>query len=95
MVDQYGDPIPGREVRLRTGRTTPEGQQASDRTDDETDNPTHIAIANDAYLAVDRGGSYTFGYERTGLATAETDSLTADVEAWDHDGDGCTTDLHR
>ena len=93
VMDQYGDPLPGREVRLRTGRTEPEAQRASDRTDDGTDNPTHIAIANDAYLAVDRGGSYTFGYERTGLATAETDSLTADVEAWDHDGDGCTTAL--
>ena len=90
VMDQYGDPMPGREVRLRTARTTPAGQLV-DSTGDNT--PDRIAIANDAFLAVDRGGSYTFGYERTGLATAETDTLTAQVEAWDHDGDGCTTAL--
>ena len=39
---------------------------------------------------MDRSGSYTFGYERTGLGTAETDTLTANVEPWDHDGDDCT-----
>jgi len=86
VSDQYGDPLPNRGVRPRTGRATPVGQV-------DGTHPTrsaNIVIANDAYLAVDRGGSYTFGYERSGLATAETDSLTAEVEPWDHDGDGCT-----
>ena len=86
VSDQYGDPLPNRGVRLRTDRTTPASQL-------DADHPTrasNIVIANDAYLAVDRGGSYTFGYERSGLATADTDALTATVEPWDHDGDGCT-----
>ena len=53
-----------------------------------------IPIANNAYLAVDRSGSYTFGYERTGLGTggAESDGLTANVQPWDHDGDDAATD---
>jgi len=82
VTDQYGDPMPGREVRLRTDRQTPAGQLVDGI----------IPIANDAYLAVDRSGSYTFGYERTGDldASEKTDALTANVEPWDHDGDDCT-----
>ncbi len=91
VVDQYGDPLPGREVRLRTSRTTPAAQRTVDTDGDDIEDI--IGIANDAYLAVDRSGSYTFGYERTGLATAESDDLAAKVEPWDHDGDGDTTPL--
>ena len=88
VVDQYGDPLPNREVQLRTDRTTPPGQVDSTH----PTRPANIVIANDAHLAVDRGGSYTFGYERTGTGDADTDELAANVEAWDHDGDGCGTD---
>ena len=87
VTDQYGDPIPNRGVRLRTDRTTPAGQVDSTH----PTRPSNIVIANDVYLAVDRGGSYTFGYERTGTGDAETDGLLAKVERWDHDGDGCGT----
>ena len=83
VSDQYGDPISGVKVRLRTGRTTPDTQLVDGR----------IEIANDRSLAVGRDGSYSFGYERSGIATAEADVLTATMEAWDHDGDGTTTAL--
>ena len=87
VVDQYGDPLPGREVRLSTTRDTPASEVPA--------GGSTVLIGNDAYLAVDRSGSYTFGYERTGLATAEHDPLTADVESWDHDGDPLTMPLTR
>jgi hypothetical protein len=87
VFDQYGDPLPRREVRLRTERTTPESRV----NDKHKTRPANIVIANDAHLAVGRGGSYTFGYERSGEAGAESDQLTAIVERWDHDGDGCGT----
>ena len=90
VVDQYGDPLPSREVQLRTARTSPPSAVTFDTDGDGTDD--RVPIANDAHLAVDRGGSYTFGYERRGLATAESDPLAANVEPWDHDGDGCGTD---
>ena len=81
-TDQYGDPITGVDVRLRTDR----------RADDPTsDDPLVFIneIGGDHYLAVDRDGSHTFGYERED-ADADTDVLTGDLEFWDHDGDGCT-----
>ncbi len=89
VVDQYGDPLPGREVRLSTSRTTPASQLVDTDDDNTVDS---IVIASNKYLAVDRSGSYTFGYERSGDGTggAESDMLTADVKPWDHDGDGCT-----
>ena len=91
VVDQYGDPLPNREVRLRTGRGTPASQLQPDGcTAGETD--CVIPIANDAHLAVDRSGSYTFGYERTGTGDAESDGLAANVNPWDHDGDDAVTD---
>ena len=81
-TDQYGDPITGVDVQLRTDR----------RADDPTsDDPLVMIneIGGDHYLAVDRDGSHTFGYERAD-ADADTDVLTGDLELWDHDGDGCT-----
>ena len=84
-TDQYGDPITGVDVRLRTDR----------RADDPTSTDPLVfinEIGGDHYLAVDRDGSHTFGYERED-ATADTDPLTGDLEFWDHDGDGCTQDL--
>ncbi|MCY4664100.1 MAG: hypothetical protein OXC00_05495, partial [Acidimicrobiaceae bacterium] len=90
VVDQYGDPLPNREVRLRTARTTPASQVVDHDNDPNT--PALIPIANDAHLAVDRSGSYTFGYERRGVGTAQTDTLTANVEPWDHDGDEAAAD---
>ena len=91
VVDQYGDPLPNREVRLRTARQTPAAQLVDH--DEDADTPTRIPIANDAHLAVDRSGAYTFGYERTGTGDRESDPLSADVAPWDHDGDEDTGDL--
>ncbi len=90
VVDQYGDPLPNREVQLSTARITPTSQLVDH--DDDADTTSIIPIANNAYLAVDRSGSYTFGYERTGTGTgaAESDGLTADVDPWNHDGDDTT-----
>ena len=83
-TDQYGDPITGVDVRLRTDRRTEDTTTAA--TDDFINE-----IGGDHYLAVDRDGSHTFGYEREDAA-ADTDVLTGDLELWDHDGDGCTTE---
>ena len=89
VTDQYGDPLPGREVRLSTDRMLPAAQLVDH--DEDAGTNSIIPIANHAYLAVDRSGSYTFGYERTGTGEADTDMLTANVEPWDHDGDDCET----
>ena len=87
VTDQYGDPITGVDVRLRTDRYL-----ADDPATDDPGNPDPInEIGGDHYLAVDRDGSHTFGYERENAA-ADTDVLTGDLEFWDHDGDGCTTE---
>ena len=93
VTDQYGDPISGVKVRLRTARTTPATQLSVDTTgNDEADT---IGISSDRYLAVGRDGSYSFGYERSGIATAEADVLTATMEAWDHDADAATPALEE
>ena len=92
VVDQYGDPLPNREVRLRTDRATPDSQLQPDGCT-AGDAGCIIQIANDGHLAVDRSGSYTFGYERTGTGLAESDGLTADVDPWNHDGDDATDPL--
>ena len=82
VTDQYGDPITGVKVQLATSRSTPASQPiAGDST---------IRIANNRYLAVGSDGSYTFGYERSGTDASETDTLTATLEDWDHDGDAAT-----
>ena len=86
VVDQYGDGISGVKVQLSTERETP-ATQLVDTTDDDGVNPDSIVISSNRYLAVGRDGSYTFGYERSGIATAETDPLTATLESWNHDGD--------
>ena len=85
VTDQYGDPITGVKVRLATSRTTPASQLVGAN--------TNILIANNRYLAVGSDGSYTFGYERSGTDTSETDTLTATLESWDHDGDAATAEL--
>ena len=85
VIDQYGDPITGVNVQLMTGRRTE--NTATPATDDFINE-----IAGHRFLAVDRDGVHTFGYEREG-ATADTDQLTATLESWDHDGDGCTSTI--
>ena len=76
VTDQYGDPISGIEVRV-------------DSTDTDTDNDdTEIVVAG-RYLSVGRNGSFSFGYERDGAVSA-TETLTATISPYDHDGDGCT-----
>ena len=85
VTDQYGDPITGVKVQLGTSRTTPASQLVGTN--------TNILIANNRYLAVGSDGSYTFGYERSGIDTSETDNLTATLENWDHDGDAATAAL--
>ena len=84
VTDQYGDAITGVSVQLMTDR------RALDTTTTDPDDYMN-EIAGHKYLAVGRDGSYTFGYERKSAA-ADTDGLTGTLEAWDHDGDGCTTD---
>ena len=85
VTDQYGDPITGVNVQLMTDR------RALDTTTADPDDYMN-EIAGHKYLAVGRDGSYTFGYERE-AAAADTDGLTGTLEAWDHDGDGCTQAL--
>ena len=82
VTDQYGDAITGVNVQLMTDR------RALDTTTADPDDYMN-EIAGHKYLAVGRDGSYTFGYEREDAA-ADTDGLTGTLEAWDHDGDGCT-----
>ena len=85
VTDQYGDPITGVDVQLRTERYV-----ADDPATDDPANPDPLnEIGGDHYLAVDRDGSHTFGYEREGAAGL-TDTLTATLASWDHDGDGCS-----
>ena len=85
VTDQYGDPITGVKVQLATDRATPASQLI--------DGESTIRIANNRYLAVGSDGSYTFGYERSGIDTSESETLTATLEAWDHDGDAATAEL--
>ena len=83
VTDQYGDPITGVSVQLATERRTP-------NTATVVDTDFLHEIAGHKYLAVGRDGSYTFGYEREDAAPM-TDTLTATLRSWDHDGDGCST----
>ena len=87
VTDQYGDPITGVRVHLATSRTTPASQVPTGQ--------TTVPIANNRYLSVHSDGSYTFGYERSGIDTSETDTLTATLESWDHDGDAATAALTK
>ena len=78
VTDQYGDPISGVQVRV----------DSSDADDDN--DPTEIVVAG-RFLSVGRDGSFSFGYERDG-AVSTTETLTATIDAFDHDGDGAAAD---
>ena len=54
-----------------------------------TDNDDTEVVVAGRHLAVGRDGSMSFGYERDGDASA-TETLTATISPYDHDGDGCT-----
>ena len=79
VTDQYGDPIPGIEVRV-------------DSTDTDGDNDATEIVVAGRYLSVGRGGSYSFGYERDGKVST-TETLTATIDGYDHDGDPATAAL--
>ena len=79
VTDQYGDPISGVNVRVDSVDT--------DDVNDDTD-----IVVDGRYLTVGRDGSFSFGYERDGEASA-TETLTAVIEAFDHDGDADTAAL--
>ena len=79
VSDQYGDPITGVRVSL-----------TSTGSDDDGNDPT---IGGGRSFAVGSDGSYTFGYERSGTrgSLSATETLEPNMEAWDHDGDACST----
>ena len=72
VTDQYGDPISGIRVQLTS-------------VDDDTDNDDTV-IASNRFFTVNRDGSFSFGYERDGEASS-TETLTAVIEDFNHDGD--------
>ena len=79
VTDQYGDPISGVDVRVDSADT------------DTNNDDTEIVVAG-RYLTVGRDGSFSFGYERDGEVSA-TETLTATIEAFNHDGDDITPAL--
>ena len=79
VTDQYGDPISGVNVRVDSVDT------------DTANDDTEIVVAG-RYLTVGRDGSFSFGYERDGEVSA-TETLTAVIEDFDHDGDDTTAAL--
>ena len=79
VTDQYGDPIPGIRVHL-------------DSSDNDSANDPTVPVPDDRYLAVGRDGSISIGYERDGKESA-TQTLTATIEDFDHDGDSSTDKL--
>ncbi len=83
VTDQYGDPIPGVQVRL-------DSVDDSNTNDAEADT-TKIVPAG-RYLTVGRDGSYSFGYESF-IEESSTEALTATINKYDHDGDETTVEL--
>ena len=79
VTDQYGDPIPGIQVRL-------------DSADDDNDNEATEIVVAGRYFSVGPDGTASFGYERDGVAAA-TETLTATIAAYDHDGNDTTAAL--
>ena len=84
VTDQYGDPITNARVTLTSdeGRTATAAGLSSLP---DTGGPTP------RQFAVGRDGSYSFGYVYSHNA-ADTETLTATLVAYDHDGDGCSQD---
>ena len=78
VTDQYGDPISGVQVQLSSADL--------DSDNDET------VIASDRFLTVNSDGTYPFGYERDGEVST-TETLTAVIASFDHDGDDATPAL--
>ena len=83
VTDQYGDPISGVQVRL-------DSTDDSATNNDEAD--TTKIVAPERYLSVGRDGSYSFGYESF-IEDSSTETLTATIAAFDHDGDEGTAAL--
>ena len=83
VTDQYGDPIAGAKVTLTSsdGRTDAAGLSSLPATTGGS--PRQFTVARD--------GSHTFSYVFSSAA-ADTESLTATLVGYDHDGDGCSAD---
>ena len=83
VTDQYGDPIPGIQVRV-------------DSTDDSLTNdaPSDVTVivVADRYLSVGRDGSFSFGYESF-IEDSSLETLRATIAPFDHDGDGDPADV--
>ncbi len=102
VTDQYGDPITGAKVTLTSGDGDNPGASPA------VNGPSSLVLtgapageAAPRQFAVGRDGSHSFGYVFSSSG-ADTETLTATLVAYDHDGDGCsaadiadTTTPHR
>ena len=84
VTDQYGDPIAGAKVTLTSsnGRTTTAAGLST--------LPATTGGPTPRQFAVGRDGSYSFGYVFSS-SDPDTETLTASLVGYDHDGDGCST----
>ena len=81
VTDQYGDPISDIQVRV----------DSADDSDTNADDPTVVVPAGRHY-AVGSDGSHSFGYESY-IEDSSTETLTATIAHYDHDGDTATAAL--
>ena len=79
VTDLYGDPITGVKVTLTSSVASPADQADSS-----------LPSASPREFTVGRDGSYTYGWAYSS-ANAASETLTADIADWDHDGDGTDT----
>ena len=86
VTNQYGDPITGVKVTLSSSEADTGGDEITGSS------PTRYELGGGREFTVGRDGSYTFGYERESDAAA-TETLTANLVGYDHDGDGSAADL--
>ena len=82
VTDQYGDPIPGVQVRVDSRDDSTTNNDASDQT---------VVVVANRYLSVGRDGSFSFGYESF-IEDSSREVLVATISGYDHDGDGCSAD---
>ena len=85
VTDQYGDPITGAKVTLTSGDGRTTGAAGLSTLPATTGGP------DPRQFAVGRDGSHTFSYVFSSGA-ADTETLTATLVGYDHDGDGCSAD---